>query len=308
MQHLTSEITEATKQHNEMHQQTMGLSNATQHQDLTPQPQQEKRQEEEKTQGDYEQEIYDLNTKLDKYQENYNWINNLNLEKISNNNNSKLIDILSKMPEKYYQNYVKNGIPKATYNFKTNGYDYDQTMINEIKDYYNKEMGNIRNQIATIKDNTKTPGYDDRTPEQKREDDSYQRAVEDMREAGLHPGLMFGGGVGGGSSGGSKSDEDEEKRKRKRREELELERAKAQEQQRIMSALMGTMGVALMGGLSMQQANARNQANIQSREAISKNRIDSQQLIAKNRNQTNMRRDEMKELWKRRRYGEYQDY
>lgn len=286
MLNLTQDIADTTKNHSDTQFQGLGLSNAPANQTImqhskesgggkvsgtgkTPLPNNNKppkkedwnmtyhdqttkkektTKKEEKTSGELENDINNLELELENLN-NQEYINNLfgEFQQVLTKKNLNLNDIeyIFKDFPNLKKKYLKNG----TWNFEK-----WEHPINELfnpnsefkKDFYNEINNrkiNIRNQINDIKNN-KT--YDSRTDKEKREDSSYQRIVEDMRKAGLNPGMMFGSVGGGSPTGSSESEEDKRRKKRKELEELrrQQEMQKSQEKQRILSSLLMALAIA----------------------------------------------------------------
>lgn len=130
--------------------------------------------------------------------------------------------------------------------------------------------------------------FDNRTPEQIREDTAYQRTAQDMYLAGLNKAGLSGGLVG--SSGGSRSDEEDKKRK-KRKKELEEERAQAlmrqqAEEQRKFNDFIKILGVVsgLVGGIGLVGSSVYNaNARLKSADIYAKSKVDTAKVYAKSR-------------------------
>lgn len=190
--------------------------------------------EKQKTQGELEQEIYKLENQNNTYQDIIdNYLGSIN----------QFTNKFVTLPMNVKEDFIKYAGAQNTWS------------INKIKDYFNNKIASNKDLIYGIKNNS---SYDNRTDEQRREDElreannerndtAYQRATEDMRQAGLNPmglsSVNYGGSGGGG--GGSKADEEEEKRKKRRREaeaRRERERQKREaEKAKALELITGTV-------------------------------------------------------------------
>lgn len=222
----------------------------------------------EETQGEKGQIISNAEKDIEKYNEL--------LDQISNASGSKLYDLFKDLTKEQQQNIynILSNTKSWDYNKSTLGEkgawnnlppDSKKLVENALKDIYNKNISNARDTIY----NTKNDGsYDNRTDQQTRDDNAYQRLVDDMRLAGLNPASFKGANYGGGGGSGSKSEEEEEKRKRRRREKFEQDRAKNAEKMRqtelitgIVTNLMGTATKGVGAGLYMANQNKLAQAS-----------------------------------------------
>lgn len=193
---------------------------------------------EEITQGMLEQELYNLYSELENLTNIYEEVKNSKLKGHALNTAHEL----GLMNKEQIKEHSKNKDIATV----------DKEALNLISN----ELGNIRNKIKDTKDNEK---YDNRTDEQKREDkirekiqeredNSYQRAVADMRAAGLNPATLTagasagGGGLGGGGS--SASDEEEKKRRKRKKEEERRKAEEAARKRQQMIQIMQMLGIA----------------------------------------------------------------
>lgn len=231
---------------------------------------QEKIPEEEKiSQGQHEENLNEWYNQLDKNSENIqNWENNLkSLQKregkrfIATNKTDKEINEWAAI------NKIRGSTP----------WEEKKELY---RNYLNEQINNTKNENSKLRDNINNTknneGYDSRDDEQKREDklkeeqnkrednkqaalderqdNAYERAVEDMRRAGLNPALMFGGGGAAGAGtigtggqpstkGKSKSDKEREAKKRKSQSDKELQNKKDAESKRLLNTMITLLGM-----------------------------------------------------------------
>lgn len=273
MEALTADITEQMNNKSDVNMPSMSLGSTTAKPTETPEPE---ALPEEKTQGQYEQEISEADKKIEEY--------NQLLESLKNGDINYFKDLenkLTKEEKDELNNLIEalkdnSGIPlwmkeNENNDFRTQSKDRQDKIINTYKDYYNKYYNNLLSQTRqSLYENKTSPKYDNRTDEQRRydklleeqrhrDDTAYQRTVKDMAKAGLNPrtisGVNYGGG-GGSSGSGSKAEEEEEKRKRRRLELLNQQNIEKQQKQRelemitgIITGLMGTASRTVTGGM-----------------------------------------------------------
>lgn len=183
---------------------------------------------------------------------------------------SKLQDDLNKYNE--YLNDWQNTWKKNTPN--------SEKIINEITNKIQEIKNEIGNNTQAIKDYEKYikqlehyeqnrpkedwENIDTRSDEQKREDTAYQRAVEDMKKAGLNPASLNAGVSGGGASASpakSKKEQEEEERKKRKREREERERIAQEKKNKILSAIFNPLGTLANTSISRTIPN-RSSVNV----------------------------------------------
>lgn len=214
--------------------------------------QQKENNETKQSQGQHETNLEDYYNTLDNLDK---WTDSIsNIDKY---NHTALYEAINKMKK---ENLINDKWIKENINNKNQ---------DEWKNLINKELNNHKTKTRDNINNTKNnKNYDNRTDEQKREDtlqgkreeredSAYSRAVDDMRKAGLHPGLMFGsagpaGSSGGSSSGSSKDKDEDDKRKKKKQRRIEEERylaeMQAAKQRETMRLIGGMVNMLLLGG------------------------------------------------------------
>lgn len=215
--------------------------------------------ENEKTQGDYEQELYNLNEEMEKLLNDLEKYDNLkwyeNAKGIFDPEYWKSIKYeieMSKFIKKHYTDKEIEEILKEKPIYRASGIEPKQMQIiwPILKEKLNNEIATKNQKIYEITNNIKE--YDNRTDEQKRNDNQYQRLVEDLRAAGLNPAILNASGGGSGGSN-SKSDEEEEKRKKRKREQELKKQAQKHAKMQLISQLLQTGGkigtTAMFGGL-----------------------------------------------------------
>ena len=207
----------------------------------------------------HEMNIRDAYEKIDTITEARNILNNSDMYNTLNNKNIK----------KILEQMEKEGT-----SFK--GLNWEE-MKTEINKKLNAEEETARNLIYDTKTAPDTT-YDNRTdPEirddklqkdkEDREDNAYERAVQDMIKAGLNPAGVMGGAMSSGGGGGgseSNSQKEEEEKKHKKREEEERKRAEAAQKQKELMQMLGM--ISGIGGMltlgTMQNAGRQNQEHI----------------------------------------------
>lgn len=245
-----------------------------------PKPEEKpKEQEEQTTQGEYEQSLQNLNKDLDRQQEELKEIENI----LDKKGPAMLNQLQKDMGfNKYYEWKAEQEAKSREINGRFNLQAHQKYVEEQAKNYYNNllkeknnQIINTRNNINDIMSNDK---YDDRTPEQKREDTGYQRQYQDMLKAGYNP-ASFSGGGGGGVGGSSARDEEEKRKKKKKEAEERKAAAQAAKQRQIMQMLGMVMGVGgIMGSGAMRNIGMVKSADI---------RTQGQMDVAKLRSQDN---------------------
>lgn len=247
--------------------------------------QQPEQQEETKpmTQGEYQTALNEINHKIESnnndimtLQDALKAIANGQTNYISQEFNGIMGDLVSKHQKLLQEQLGITNLNSSNWTSK----EFNQAMTNAINEKL-EQLKNENSSLYTQKyeyENSKD--YDNRTPDQIREDTEYQRTAQDMYLAGLNKAGLSGGLVG--SSGGSRSDEEDKKRKKRKKE---LEEARAQmimqqqaEQQRkfndfvkVLGVVAGLVGSVGLIGSSVYNANSR----IKSADIYAKSRIDT---------------------------------
>lgn len=258
---ITNEVSELSNTVSDTELPSMSLSGVEQVQDLNKETPQEEIQE-EKTQGQYEHREQQLNKSIEKSQNEIN-----ELERIIETNSNNLRWII--------QQANKHG-------FNINNIDRTKRTKENVIEEINRLIEEKNNQIITDRDEIynlrNNDNYDRRTDSQYREDElretqreredtAYQRAVDDMRTAGLNPaglsGVNYGGG-GGGGSGSSKGEEEEEKRKRKKAEEEARQRAEEQRRKQEIMNMISMLGMFGSMGSMLGSAKIRGDSIVES--------------------------------------------
>lgn len=185
------------------------------------------------------------------------------------------IDSINEMQELFRKGDIMGGL-KIAKNLNFNLEDYFkegdiQTMfpdgkanISQLADFFDPRKSELLNSIKELKEHN---NFDNRTDEQKREDQLLkdqreredtvaQRGTQDMLKAGLHPasanyGGSIGGSSGGGGGGGSSESEKEKERRRRRKKYLEEKRREREREKRqnVMNILSRMGSAATYGGM-----------------------------------------------------------
>lgn len=224
----------------------------------TPDPKPDPKQETNKTQGEYQAELNEIQSQIDRnngyidimkdvQQELRNWL-------ASNPNTRKYQDYLA-IVGKLRQ--IGGDVYKNVWGNGGTGEDMVTRIQSQI-DEYNKLNAPLYDKKYQIENKS---NYDNRPYEDIRADTAYQRAVDDMAKAGLNK-YGLSGGVSFGGSSSSRNDEEDEKKKKKKRE-LEEARRRAEEIQRaeemrksndmmkVLGVIAGMTGTAGLVGSSV---------------------------------------------------------
>lgn len=249
------------------------------------QEQQEQQQEETKpmTQGEYQTALNELNHKIESnnndimtLQDALKAIATGNYNYISPEFNAIMGDLVAKHQKQLQQELGITNVNNSNWTTK----EFNEAMTNAINEKLEMLKSENSNLYTQKYEYENSKDYDNRTPDQIREDTEYQRTAQDMYLAGLNKAGLSGGLVG--SSGGSRSDEEDKKRK-KRKKELEEARAQmimkqqAEEQRKfndfikILGVVTGLVGSVGLVGSSVYNAKSR----LDAADIYAKSRIDT---------------------------------
>lgn len=229
----------------------------------------EETKEKPTTQGRKEQDLVEYEKEYERLEESYNKVDKW---RPGMETNSVILN--------WAKDYLsEENYKKAQDLLPAKGVNVNAKDQQKVKDMILKTIANKQSDLRDKTNEIKDGDFDNRSDEQKREDDlqskkedredsAYDRAVQDMRKAGLNPGLMFGGGGPAGSSGGSSAgDSKEDKRRKRKKEALERERLRqqqqamidAQNQQAMIRMFGGMINMAMLGSIRRPQYKTQQQ-------------------------------------------------
>lgn len=204
--------------------------------------------EPEKTQGDYQVKINEINSQISNINDDITELESA-LKYLSENGFNGKNDAFTGMLNRLFAGNTE--LSKA---FQHQDVETIKSILSNKINELNKELAPLYTEKYQIENNK---NYDQRTYEDIRNDTAYQRAVEDMAKAGLSKTTISGGvNYGGGGGGSASNKEDEEKKKRKKKlEELQRQRelAELQRKEKEFNDTMRILGLAgtYAGGIGL---------------------------------------------------------